>query len=84
MHDAVTAARAPGSGVDVLVCDTSGRLHTNVNLMDELSKVRACCTLYTRACCTVYTYIKGRGPFFRQGRHRRQPLDELSTVGLTA
>jgi hypothetical protein len=26
--------------VDVLIADTSGRLHTNVNLMKELEKVR--------------------------------------------
>jgi signal recognition particle GTPase len=26
--------------VDVLIADTSGRLHTNVNLMSELQKAR--------------------------------------------
>ncbi len=27
-------------GVDVIICDTAGRLHTNVNLLDELRKIR--------------------------------------------
>ena len=37
-HDAVQAARR--SGTDVLLIDTAGRLHTKVNLMAELEKVR--------------------------------------------
>jgi fused signal recognition particle receptor len=36
--DAVEAARARGA--DVVIVDTAGRLHTQTNLMDELSKVR--------------------------------------------
>ena len=36
--DAVRAAQARGS--DVLLVDTAGRLHTKVNLMEELKKVR--------------------------------------------
>ena len=37
-HDAVDAAER--EGVDVLLVDTAGRLHTKVNLMAELDKVR--------------------------------------------
>jgi fused signal recognition particle receptor len=37
-HDAVEAAKR--DGVDVLLVDTAGRLHTKVNLMSELDKVR--------------------------------------------
>jgi fused signal recognition particle receptor len=37
-HDAVEAAQR--EGVDVLLVDTAGRLHTKVNLMAELDKVR--------------------------------------------
>jgi fused signal recognition particle receptor len=33
-------ARGAANGVDVVLCDTAGRLHTKSNLMDELSKVR--------------------------------------------
>jgi fused signal recognition particle receptor len=38
MFDAIDAARA--RGIDVVLADTSGRLPTQVNLMDELRKVR--------------------------------------------
>jgi fused signal recognition particle receptor len=37
-YDALEAARA--RGVDVLLADTAGRLHTQANLMDELRKVK--------------------------------------------
>lgn len=37
VFDAIQAARA--SGVDVVLVDTAGRLHTKSNLMDELAKV---------------------------------------------
>ena len=38
VFDAMEAATA--RGVDVLIADTAGRLHTQVNLMEELKKVR--------------------------------------------
>jgi fused signal recognition particle receptor len=38
VFDAVQAAKA--RGIDVLIIDTAGRLHTKVNLMEELKKVR--------------------------------------------
>jgi fused signal recognition particle receptor len=38
VYDAVDAATA--RGVDVVIIDTAGRLHTKSNLMDELSKIR--------------------------------------------
>lgn len=34
------ASRAKENGIDVLIIDTAGRLHTKSNLMDELAKVR--------------------------------------------
>lgn len=37
VYDAVNAARA--RGVDVLLCDTAGRLHNKKNLMEELKKI---------------------------------------------
>ena len=37
IYDALDAARA--RGIDVLIADTAGRLHTRVGLMDELRKV---------------------------------------------
>jgi fused signal recognition particle receptor len=38
IFDAVQSAQA--RGIDVLIADTAGRLHTKSNLMDELSKVK--------------------------------------------
>ena len=37
VYDALTAAKARGA--DVLICDTAGRLHNKVNLMNELAKI---------------------------------------------
>ncbi len=39
--DACRAARA--RGIDVVVVDTAGRLHTRVNLMEELAKIHRVC-----------------------------------------
>ncbi len=38
VYDALDAAVA--RGVDLVIADTAGRLHTKVNLMDELAKIR--------------------------------------------
>src|SRR5690606_19075671 len=38
IFDALQSARS--KGVDVLIADTAGRLHTKSNLMDELAKVK--------------------------------------------
>jgi len=38
MYDAVKKAKQ--DNIDILICDTAGRLQTKVNLMNELSKVR--------------------------------------------
>jgi fused signal recognition particle receptor len=38
IYDALQAARA--RGIDLLIADTAGRLHTQAGLMDELSKVK--------------------------------------------
>lgn len=38
VFDAVQAAKA--RSIDVLICDTAGRLHNKVNLMNELAKIR--------------------------------------------
>ncbi len=39
--DACEAAKS--RGIDVVIADTAGRLHTRANLMDELAKVRRVC-----------------------------------------
>ena len=38
VFDAITAAKA--RNVDIVICDTAGRLHNKKNLMDELSKMK--------------------------------------------
>ena len=38
LFDSLAAAKA--RGVDVVLCDTAGRLHNKVNLMNELTKIR--------------------------------------------
>ena len=48
VHDAVTAGVA--RGVDVIICDTAGRLHNKKNLMDELSKIRRVITKELPGC----------------------------------
>jgi len=37
VYDAISSARA--KNIDVLICDTAGRLHNKKNLMDELEKI---------------------------------------------
>lgn len=37
VFDAINASKS--RGVDLLICDTAGRLHNNKNLMDELGKI---------------------------------------------
>lgn len=37
VYDAITAAKA--RGVDIIICDTAGRLHNKQNLMNELNKI---------------------------------------------
>ena len=37
VYDSITAAKA--RNVDVLICDTAGRLHTKKNLMEEVAKI---------------------------------------------
>ena len=36
--------QAQREGVEIVICDTSGRLHTNVSLMDELAKCKRAIT----------------------------------------
>lgn len=38
-HEAIFL-QAIGDDTDLVICDTSGRLHTNVGLMEELAKCR--------------------------------------------
>ena len=44
VHDALAAAKA--RGIDVVIADTAGRLHTSKGLMDELEKIRRVVTRF--------------------------------------
>jgi len=53
-HDACTAALA--RGIDTVIIDTAGRLHTKVNLMGELEKIKRVCEK-TLGVGSVETYL---------------------------
>ena len=48
VFDAITAGKA--RGVDVIICDTAGRLHNKKNLMDELAKISRIITREAEGC----------------------------------
>jgi len=60
-------------GVDVVVVDTAGRLHTKVGLMDELGKVKRVVEKKTRSmrCCSSWTRRPGRTGSGRPGSSPR-------------
>ncbi len=74
--------RALSSGVDYLICDTAGRLHTRHNLMEELSKIRRSISKQDasapHACYLVVDATTG-GNALMQARefHKATPLDAV-------
>ena len=75
-------ARALQDGVDYLICDTAGRLHTRHNLMEELSKIRRSIgkqdAAAPHACYLVVDATTG-GNALMQARefHKATPLDAV-------
>lgn len=58
VFDAVTAAKA--RDVDILLCDTAGRLHNKKNLMEELRKIhRIIEKEYSEACLETLIVVDG-------------------------
>ncbi len=58
IYDAVQAAKA--RHVDILLCDTAGRLHNKKNLMDELAKMRRIIEKeYPEAHCETLIVLDG-------------------------
>lgn len=58
IFDAVKSAKA--KGVDVLICDTAGRLHNKKNLMDELKKMHKIISReYAEANVEVFLVLDG-------------------------
>lgn len=74
--------RALNSGVEYLICDTAGRLHTRHNLMEELSKIRRSIAKQDaaapHACYLVVDATTG-GNALMQARefHKATPLDAV-------
>ncbi len=78
IYDAVEAAKS--RGVDVLIADTAGRLHTQLNLMEELKKVkRVMGKLDSTAPHEVMLVVDGG-----TGQNALQQAEQFDkTVGLT-
>lgn len=74
--------RALQTGMDYLICDTAGRLHTRHNLMEELAKIRRSIgkqdTAAPHACYLVVDATTG-GNALMQARefHKATPLDAV-------
>ena len=75
-------SRAIADGVDYLICDTAGRLHTRHNLMEELSKIRRSIAKQDesapQACYLVVDATTG-GNALMQARefHKATPLNAV-------
>jgi fused signal recognition particle receptor len=73
IFDAVQAAKA--RGIDVLIADTAGRLHTKDNLMEELKKVRRVIGKLDadapHECCWCSTPAPARTPSARPNNSTR-------------
>ncbi len=54
IYDAISSAKA--KNIDLLICDTAGRLHNNKNLMDELAKIYRVCDA-NRERMNLYTVV---------------------------
>ena len=55
VFDTITAGKA--RGMDVIICDTAGRLHNKKNLMDELSKISRVISREAPGCATEYLLV---------------------------
>lgn len=74
--------RAMTEGVDYLICDTAGRLHTRHNLMEELSKIRRSIAKQDEAAphaCYIVVDATTGGNALMQARefHKATPLDAV-------
>ena len=74
--------RALNEGVDYLICDTAGRLHTRHNLMEELSKIRRSIAKQDEAAphaCYLVVDATTGGNALMQARefHKATPLNAV-------
>jgi fused signal recognition particle receptor len=79
---ASVAYDAVGTDDGVVLVDTAGRLHTQTNLMDELSKVRRVIALVARArrtrCCSSSMRRPARTGCSRRGSSTRRSVSPVS------
>lgn len=74
VFDAVNAAKA--RNVDVLICDTAGRLHNKKNLMDELNKIyRIVSKEYPEAAVETLVVVDGT-----TGQNAKEQARQFSEV----
>ena len=77
VFDAVNAAKA--RNVDVLICDTAGRLHNKKNLMDELNKIyRIIGKEYPEA--TIETLVVVDGTTGQNAKEQARQFSEAAPV----
>lgn len=74
IYDAVNAAKA--RGVDVLICDTAGRLHNKKNLMEELKKMN-------RVIDREYSYSYRENLIVLDGTTGQNALNQAKEFGET-
>ena len=55
VYDTITAGKA--RDVDVIICDTAGRLHNKKNLMDELSKITRVVNREAEGCAMEFLLV---------------------------
>lgn len=75
-------AKALADGVDYLICDTAGRLHTRHNLMEELAKIRRSIAKQDadapHACYLVVDATTGANALMQAREfHKAAPLDAV-------
>ena len=80
IFDAVQAAKA--RGIDVLIADTAGRLHTKDNLMEELKKVRRVIGKLDQAAPHEVLLVLDAGPGQNAINQTRQFIQAVELTGL--
>jgi fused signal recognition particle receptor len=81
LFDALQSARA--RGIDVLIADTAGRLHTQSNLMDELKKIRRVLNRVDASAPHEVMLVVDAGNGQNALNQARQFNDAVSLTGIT-
>jgi fused signal recognition particle receptor len=81
IYDALEAARA--RGIDVLIADTAGRLHTQANLMEELKKIKRVLTKLDPAAPHEVMLVVDAGTGQNALNQARQFHEAVGLTGIT-